>query len=368
MRNKRGNVLVIFLAVALVVSVSAAGYLFWQNRQLQNQAVKTTSPVQNPTPVPTIAPTANWKTYKTSQYEIKYPPDWKLSLTPLEGESLFKIIPNSNVDDNFYPGLFVEFKSINNTSLETQKNIYERMNLIKNGVFFKNITAVKYTGASSTKNVNGRIVPGVIQQIFILLEHSGYIYTFGYSYEESAINKKQEDLFDQILSTFKFLDQVEQSPLASPTANPAKNLNYLLPTGWKTVQDKTGTFEIGYNPETDLIFGPSSINNLNVGLTKVGQYGGSSYNLTIKPYDGGSRHNFILGPSGIQEQDKMADYHEKNYTYNGWSCLVLYGISISQWPSTQGMCAIDSKQAFAFGMWKDEAATKQIIQTIKLLK
>lgn len=169
-------------------------------------------------------------------------------------------------------------------------------------------------------------------------------------------------------------------PASSPTPIPksqAIKLTYSLPAGWKTVQDTTGTFEIGYDPNNSELydytqFGSNqgkSINDLSIRLMRASRshpVQGYDFSVAIHPYDGGSRHKFILGN---EQWDKLPEYHEKEYTYNGWSCLVLYGIYISQGPVANGMCAINSKQAFSIGNGiLDEKTVEQIIQTIKLLK
>lgn len=158
------------------------------------------------------------------------------------------------------------------------------------------------------------------------------------------------------------------SPKATPTPAPAKKLTYKLPAGWKTVADSSGTFEVGYDPEKYKITGSGSTENLQVTISSVNQFQGY-YFVALAPYDGGSRHKFILGNTVLQAQDKPEGYHEKSYTYNGQSCLVLYGVSISQWPAVEGMCAAGGTRAFRFGiMENNDAAVEKIISTIRLLR
>lgn len=149
---------------------------------------------------------------------------------------------------------------------------------------------------------------------------------------------------------------------ASPTPKPKQviKLKYNLPTGWKTIQDTTGTFEIGYDPQT---FRASS-GNLDITFAFI-DYPGSLV-IALRRYDGGSRHQFIYS-QGISPQDKMENYYEKEYTINDWSCLVLYGQGFSASGTTWGMCALTNTKALFFG-GTDERGTEQMLQTIKLLK
>lgn len=323
--------LVVKIFLALLFTLFVAGisagvtyYILHRNQQpLQTNLTPTIKP--SFIPVPTTDPIANWNMYTDMKYNysFKYPGLWtdrtesrerelgNFTIETPEGERIHGTIGSGSPD------------------LENDK---------------------KNKGSSKSFAINKQ------KYLFVV-----YVTCDG---PECMLGRKHLDIFDQILSTFKFVDNV---PTPEPTTS-AKRLSYFLPTDWIKVQDRTGTFEIGYNPQ-ESVFNQGSIStDLNISLMKVGQYGGQSDSVSIKPYDGGSRHKFIFGTTVFQNQDKLPGYYEQNYTYNGWSCLVIYGVGISQWPTTQGMCAIDSTRAFAFSTWKVEVGTEQLIQTIKLLK
>ena len=85
MTARKGNILVIFLAAGLVLSLAAAGYFFLQNQQFQQgSGIKNQESSNNTnTSFPqtqTQDETANWKTYKNNQivFEFKYPPDFSI--------------------------------------------------------------------------------------------------------------------------------------------------------------------------------------------------------------------------------------------------------------------------------------------------
>lgn len=130
-KRKQGNILVVLLITTVtILSLVAAGYLFWQNRQLQNQLVKTPSPIQNstpannfpvPTPVstPVVDTKASWKKFVDNDYKISfsYPKEWIASVTKLTPADELKLAPwilSSETIINF-----------NNSNLETGiKEIY----------------------------------------------------------------------------------------------------------------------------------------------------------------------------------------------------------------------------------------------------
>lgn len=166
------------------------------------------------------------------------------------------------------------------------------------------------------------------------------------------------------------------SGLGGSTSTPktqAIKLAYNLPTGWKTAQDANNQIEIGYNPETNnpsTTYVAGAVSALGKWAENPTRRLAGSYTAKLGTYDGGSRHKAILGPD-LEKQgwEKFSEYHEKEYIYNTWSCLVLYGIYVSQSDITWGMCAVSSTQAIYFSSsMMDEQKIEQAIQTIKLLK
>lgn len=156
----------------------------------------------------------------------------------------------------------------------------------------------------------------------------------------------------------------------TPTSIPAKKLNYNLPSGWKTVKDPTGNFEIGYDPNyaTPTYPPPPEDKEISFGLVNTTCLSTCYYIVSIGSYDGGSRHQTIYNQLGINDpaSSQSKDYHEDNFSYNGWNCLVMYGLSFSAYFDTWGICPISSSQAIYLD--GEPPNWGQIIQTIKLLK
>ena len=99
--------------------------------------------------------------------------------------------------------------------------------------------------------------------------------------------------------------------------------------------------------------------------------GGNNY-FYFSSYQGGSRHNElykILGENPTSTGSTMPGYSEREYSYNGWSCLFLNGISISQYPVTWGYCPISSTQALVVGFdtpnWSE---IEKQLSTVRVIK
>ena len=111
MHSKRGNILIIFLAIIALVGTALFGYLFWKNKQVQNKPVKNPAPeITNPDPM------ANWYSIRITQhnFSFKAPPGWGTisnimtgnfeAFTPTtvitRNQSLIIITPNQNSTTN----------------------------------------------------------------------------------------------------------------------------------------------------------------------------------------------------------------------------------------------------------------------------
>lgn len=188
-RKKSHSWLIILVILLLLAST---GILAYQYYQLKTQTVNpASSPPLAPSliPIPSQDPTADWKTYTDSQYKysIKYPSSMVLEQI---------------TDDPFYPS-YVIFKNEANqfniratesTVLATTETIRSQTEghvvteLIKNETMqIGNVTArlLEYSAEDKNNNRSTLIIPSGKNVI--------------------VINAPSE-MFDQILSTFKFLD------------------------------------------------------------------------------------------------------------------------------------------------------------------
>ena len=207
--NKRGNALIIILAILAMVGLTSTGYFLWLNKQ------PASKPTQNPAPqktdLPTTPdPTANWKTYTNQKYNFsfKYPSSWTISsqgkndtynlLLGFSGPDIknyevisFAVKENLNTQD--------EIKSLNQLSDTFGSKVLKTENLSVG-----NNKGIVITYSTAEGNTPEEAV----------IEHKGNIYLFIHS---PNIN------LDQILSTFKFLDQkiIPSTPPDTTSDEPA---------------------------------------------------------------------------------------------------------------------------------------------------
>ena len=171
--------------------------------------------------------------------------------------------------------------------------------------------------------------------------------------KEPSINQEPSESPDAENLSLKSPDQ-NKDQLANKVS-PVK-LSYHLPDGWETVQDTSETLEIGYDPNIS----ESSTSYITGGVAAVGKWESNptrkisgNYTAVVGMYDGGSRHtNLLSGHLGLSEAElnsgiwKYPNYYfEREYLYNGWPCLVIFGFSSSQTPGVQGICPIGSTRA-----------------------
>lgn len=141
------------------------------------------------------------------------------------------------------------------------------------------------------------------------------------------------------------------APSSSP--KPSEKLNYSLPPGWKTLADTSGRLEVGYDPSR---YDATAKNNeVDLSGKWVGAQGtdlrrlGWNKSFYLTAYNGGSRHSElykILGITTSTSDWKSPEYYsEKEYSYNGWNCLIINGVNISQSAVAWGYCPISGTEA-----------------------
>ncbi len=154
----------------------------------------------SPAPSPTADPTANWKTYTNSQrkYVLRYPNDWRLQ-------------ENAHLD---LPYLVHSLDLKDKLgSIQLTVDIYTEM-LIKSVPEDKVIKSEKtiVDGKTATKNRHNSFGPSL--EVIISLDDQIYRITKGLASEVT---------FDQILSTFRFIEQ--KLPKCLPVTQPCNPLS-----------------------------------------------------------------------------------------------------------------------------------------------
>ncbi|OGY18962.1 MAG: hypothetical protein A2784_02420 [Candidatus Chisholmbacteria bacterium RIFCSPHIGHO2_01_FULL_48_12] len=179
---KPKSLLILIGLVFLIILSVTGGFLL--GKQLYSPASRSTlTSIAEPTSTPD--PTANWKTYTNNQYKFvfKHPNDWRV--ISLEEESKpQEIVVTYNPDTK-------------DAYLERNPDAYDqsqKSDAVINGV---QITRIK-----NNKDVYRR-------EYAIIPLTSGTLIITGTL--DVAVNQKQTSSFNQILSTFKFLDQTNDT-------------------------------------------------------------------------------------------------------------------------------------------------------------
>ena len=221
----RFPLLLVLLSLLSLLLLLSTGYLAYQNMQLQKQIKKLSSQQITTTPSTTPDPTANWKTYTNTSWDIsfKYPAEW-VDIIP-SGESFISEGSANKVNLRIDKGRYY-----NNVPLDPYSTAFtvavgqhpggdnENTKIADIKVDGHDAVIISMDGLQSTQEA-----PSFLYDYIVRDGNSLFTLSFwsadGAKSKENITNQKQT--FDQILSTFKFIDQ----PTTTPTTN------YTCPAG-----------------------------------------------------------------------------------------------------------------------------------------
>jgi len=190
--TKRVKILIAIVLTILILLIAGVAGAYWYTTSNQTPSQEKVEDTMTPTLTPD--PTADWNTYKGNNYTFKYPNSWKFyssdeptGTTDVNGIGEYHLSP---IDiNNSY--IMLQVTSSEDTLLklveESIKN-YSWTDKVISTTKINNIEATKVTGQE-----NGA------ERIAVVFEMGNFVYKLQ-SLEESV------NLFDQILSTFKFTD------------------------------------------------------------------------------------------------------------------------------------------------------------------
>ena len=236
--NKVPKILILVLVLLFAIIISG-GYFFYQNQKTENITTSTQGQLS-----PTPNPTSNWKIYRNENwgFELRYPPNWTYSESSWDGGE-----NETSVD---YDGIHLSPPS--STRGITQINVYKVKN---NGLnikdyFNKNDYSCCGPDAEPTylgdeimasekvivDGIEGRKALKVPEDIpieevtanWVVLEKDGEIFLISNYKDVKELDLDIEKVFDQILSTFKFLPDI---------------------SNWKTYKNEDYGFEFKYPRE-----------------------------------------------------------------------------------------------------------------------
>ncbi len=202
-KPKTNSFLVILLSILLFISVSIAGFFAFQNQKLIKEITASKimpTPVVTDEPIAISDPTADWETYTNEEngYSIKFPKNIYIRLGCLGEELLLQRYDGVNrpplamVDcprDSRYSLESKTFTSIQNEPEET--NYY---NIVKKDIEIGGILGKLYTFTFT------EIEDGPYPKWYV----KALVNKNNKTYEIYFDDKEYLNVFDQILSTFRF--------------------------------------------------------------------------------------------------------------------------------------------------------------------
>lgn len=206
-RPNANNFLVVLLSVLLFISVSIAGFFAYQTQMLVKELMSlksspspvvqvSTEPTIEPTSVvrATSDPTADWKTYTNTKdgYTLKYPSNLGLIfLDCSKGLNSYNFVLADKENTGCYAqgeGWIINSEGSSDcASTEAWKSVSERIKI-------NDLDAIKCTHTF----IGEQMYPGPINRINVTFIKDGKYISFDLK------DLKYVELFDQILSTFKF--------------------------------------------------------------------------------------------------------------------------------------------------------------------
>lgn len=204
-------ILIIILLSAGIVGAYYFGKLSNKSTQSPPSQTQTPQPTLIPQPTSTSDETTNWKTYTSNEYgySFRYPNDWDAIV---KGTSLI-IAPQSIIADiKKIPGGFgggkglVSALYVNKERVPTKSDEFQQVSSTQITIDGKNATlhVVTVTQESPLGKPGDQVI-----QIEIPFD-KGFI-------EYELVDTKYRSIYDQILSTFKFLDQNQTEDRAKCT-------------------------------------------------------------------------------------------------------------------------------------------------------
>lgn len=201
----------ILISIILIIGLSIAGYYYYISNYLIPKPI-------TPFPTPTIdfnreptssAATTNWKTYTNSKYQfsLKYPPSWNYKSAPKYPDIIF-FSPYTIGFPEDSEGPFTPVRvAIRQTDVEKDissfKNAYQYKDFKDENVIIDKVSSRKISGVvTGVSYAKGQFNT----EVFIPTTDKITQLSF---YETKEVKRL---LFDQILSTFKFLPALLPSP------------------------------------------------------------------------------------------------------------------------------------------------------------
>lgn len=243
------NYLIIIISLIFgIVLLALIFLLYQQNQQLQkkvlNQQATPTIQLISSTPktVSSISifpdETAGWKTYtsKKLSFSFKYPPEYKV---PEENNNYISLISPSNPKTKKNEELTIEIYASeaepNESLIDFVKKKKEQSDSLGSNTKILKEEEILIDGIKAVKQTWEGMGTG---QTILFIKNNK---EFGIIKYPAVTTRDNE--FDQILSTFKFLDKQVPSPIVTTKISQTNgNIKYILPQGWEAKLNNDSLF------------------------------------------------------------------------------------------------------------------------------
>ena len=249
----------VFLIGLAIVAYLAAGYYFELSPFKQSPPpVPTFTPRPGrPSPTQSVLDTSTWKTYTNAQYgfEFKYPEGWLL-----RSESLKRIIVS-----NFEKPPPISEESIKNTAdfqIDTRGNLNPNRQTPTS--WFSSYTKDWEADVLSKNEVTVSTKPAIRIEIAEISRRAHYYILNGKDIIDisySVDQPKFKNTYDQILSTFKFIDKTDTSNWKTYT-NAQYGFEFKYPNEWKIDKDQQGLINLSKEYHTVQNRNPADISGV----------------------------------------------------------------------------------------------------------
>lgn len=233
--------LIVFLILAILIPSALFAYSKLKPAEYKSVSLATPTPISSPKPSAKAAdPTADWKTYISNEYNfsLKYPPtiqetdlqdrEDQVGSANLIGGASFGLIYNDNVFRPQASEIHVEV--FDAEGLDLDEWLSQHSSTQPFGAENKEFAGFKETENKSLSGITGVEFSGDVmgfQDINIAVKKDDYVYVFGNVKVADDLSQQ----FNQMLSTFKFTDQANPSPSASPEQTACTQEAKLCPDG-----------------------------------------------------------------------------------------------------------------------------------------
>ena len=187
------NLIIVLVTILILVVAGSLGYWAYQNYLTKQPAAPTTSATPFPTPTPTSDLTANWKIYTNADigFSIKYPESWVVKPSQAPRLASFDTGMASGVTDPKTREFFIAY---NNNISDLTKWLSDNQT--------GTIISSKTIGGNQFSVINGGAM-FLSREYAIEIRTNNYI-RFVLEPVENGKENEFDNLFNQILSTFKF--------------------------------------------------------------------------------------------------------------------------------------------------------------------